>query len=61
MKSNKGWLLLIASIIVSFVGDVIFSCIGGTISAEAADLYSVVGAICGFMTPSIVYFGNRIK
>lgn len=58
---KKGWTLLICSLICGVIGFVILGGLGGTINPEAADLYAPLGGVIGFLSPPIVYFGNRVK
>ncbi len=60
MNDKTGWVLLGVSVISAMMGSFLLGLFGNTISAEAVDWYSQEGAIIGFITPSIVFFGNYI-
>ena len=57
---KNGWILLIISMFCGILGFLTFALFGGQINAVAADLYAPIGAVVGFIAPSIVYFGNRV-
>ena len=57
---KNGWLLLLASIAACIAGDILLGVLGDLINPEASDWYGSIGAIIGFIAPSIVYFGNKL-
>jgi hypothetical protein len=50
---KNGWALLIYSLVCGFLGFYIFT-------ASLNIYFGSMAAVVGFISPSIVYFGNRI-
>ena len=57
---KNGWLLLIESLICGCIAFFIFVTIGDQLGGNAGNYVGLIAAIVGFISPSIVYFGNRI-
>ena len=58
---KNGWVLLIESLVCGLIAFFVFITFGDGIGGGVlGDYLGQIGAIVGFLSPSIVYFGNRV-
>ena len=57
---KNGWSLLALSFICGILGFFAFFALAGCINEAAVEIFAPMGGIIGFISPSIVYFGNRM-